>query len=186
MKVFSTSLKDVLIIEPLVFKDNRGFFMETYQRDRYITKGVVPEFLQDNFSYSVKGTLRGLHFQLPNTQAKLVQVLKGEILDVAVDIRKGSPTFGKWIGVTLNDTNNRQLYIPEGFAHGFAVLSEIVMFTYKCSDLYVPESERGILWNDPDIGIDWPFDDPILSDKDQHYSLLKDMDPEYLPVYKEG
>ncbi len=185
MKIFSTSLEGVIVIAPPVFKDNRGFFMETYHQDRYNDKGIRSGFVQDNFSYSVKGTLRGLHFQLPNTQAKLVQVFKGEIFDVAVDIRKGSPTFGKWVGVTLSDTNHKQLYIPEGFAHGFAVLSDIAIFTYKCSDFYAPGSEKGITWNDPDIGIDWPVDDPILSGKDQNYSPLNEMEPQDLPVYQE-
>ena len=170
MKLIETGIPGLVVIEPAVYGDDRGFFMETYHRERYIGNGIPSEFVQDNFSYSVKGTLRGLHFQLPNAQAKLVQVLKGEIFDVAVDIRRGSPTFGKWVGVTLSDANCRQLYIPEGFAHGFAVLSDIVMFTYKCSDFYAPDSEKGIIWNDSDVGIDWPVDDPILSAKDQGFT----------------
>ncbi len=185
MNFFETSLKDVMIVEPRRFNDNRGFFMETYHKDRYQAGGITTGFVQDNFSYSIKGTLRGLHFQWPNAQAKLVQVLMGEIFDVAVDIRKGSPAFGHWVGVVLSETNGRQLFIPEGYAHGFAVLSDTAMFTYKCSDFYAPESEGGVIWNDPDIGIEWPVKDPILSDKDQMYTQLKDLDPEKMPTYKE-
>ncbi len=185
MNIFETDIDDVLIIEPDVFKDNRGFFLETYQEKRYIEAGIKSDFIQDNLSYSVRGTLRGLHYQLPNAQAKMVQVIKGEIYDVAVDIRRGSPAFGQWVGVHLSGDNKRQLFIPEGFAHGFCVLSETALFTYKCSDYYSPESEKGILWSDPDLGIDWPINDPILSDKDGKYVCLNDAKPEYLPVYED-
>jgi len=183
MKVLKTSIEDVLIIEPQVFSDSRGFFMETYQQDRYERDGIHAVFVQDNFSCSVQGTLRGLHYQFPNAQKKLVQVLKGEVFDVAVDIRVGSPTFGKWAGVLLSEANHRQLFIPEGFAHGFAVLSSEAIFLYKCSDYYAPNSEKGIIWNDPDLDIAWPIPEPILSEKDMRYPCLKDMNLEELPPY---
>ena len=186
MKVISTSLKGVLLIEPSVFEDKRGFFMETYQQKKYTGSGIESNFIQDNLSFSVRGTLRGLHYQLPHAQAKLVQVIKGEIFDVTVDIRRDSPTFAKWIGVNLSGENRRQLYIPEGFAHGFCVLSETAIFTYKCSDFYSPDSERGILWSDPDIGVDWPVENPVLSEKDRKYDYLKDVPPEYLPTYEKS
>ena len=186
MKVLTTSLDGVLIIEPDVFGDQRGFFMETYQRQRYNAAGIETDFLQDNLSFSVKGTLRGLHYQHPHSQAKLVQVVQGEIYDVAVDIRRGSPTFGQWTGVHLSDENKRQFFIPEGFAHGFAVLSDTALFMYKCSDLYVPDSEGGLLWSDPDLGIDWPLSEPLLSDKDRRYPHLKDIPADRLPPYGGG
>ena len=186
MKVLPTSLEGVLLIEPFVFEDKRGFFMETYQKETYRELGIDSNFVQDNLSYSVRGTLRGLHYQLPHAQAKLVQVIKGEIFDVTMDIRSGSPTLGKWAGVHLSDKNRRQLYIPEGFAHGFCVLSETAIFTYKCSDFYSPDSERGILWSDPDIGVDWPVENPVLSEKDRNYDYLKDVPPEYLPTYEKS
>ena len=181
MKVISTSLKGVLLIEPSVFEDKRGFFMETYQQKKYRESGIDSDFVQDNLSYSVRRTLRGLHYQFPHAQAKLVQVITGEIYDVAVDIRRGSPTFGKWIGVHLSDKNKRQIYLPEGFAHGFCVLSETALFMYKCSDLYAPDCEGGILWSDPDIGIEWPVESPLLSEKDSRFACLRDMPPERLP-----
>ncbi|RJP74851.1 MAG: dTDP-4-dehydrorhamnose 3,5-epimerase [Desulfobacteraceae bacterium] len=183
MKVTSTDLKEVLLIEPRVFADNRGYFYEAYHRERYFENGIRSTFIQDNFSYSVQGTLRGLHYQSPKPQAKLVQILQGEIYDIAVDIRKGSPTFGNWVGVYLSDRNKRQLFIPEGFAHGFAVLSPVALFAYKCSDLFSPECEGGIKWNDPDLGIRWPLDKPILSEKDSGYPCLKDIESGRLPVY---
>ncbi len=186
MKVISTSLKGVLLIEPSVFEDKRGFFMESYQQKKYMDSGIESNFIQDNLSCSVRGTLRGLHYQLPHAQAKLVQVIKGEIFDVTVDIRSGSPTFAKWAGVHLSGENRRQLYIPEGFAHGFCVLSETAIFTYKCSDFYSPDSERGILWSDPDIGVDWPVENPVLSDKDSKYVFLKDLPSQHLPVYEQS
>jgi len=175
MNIIKTVLEDVVIIEPEVFRDNRGFFMETYSRDRYKEAGVVCDFVQDNLSYSVKGTLRGLHFQIKRPQAKLVQVITGEIFDVAVDIRPGSSTFGKWTGVYLSEKNKRQLFIPEGFAHGFCVISETAHFLYKCSDFYFQHDEGGIIWSDPDIGIDWPVKDPIVSEKDKQLPRLFDV-----------
>ncbi|MFO7560902.1 MAG: dTDP-4-dehydrorhamnose 3,5-epimerase [Desulfobacterales bacterium] len=183
MKVLKTPLEEVLIVEPQVFSDSRGFFMETYHKDRYERNGMDAVFVQDNFSCSVQGTLRGLHYQFPNAQKKLVQVLKGEVFDVAVDIRKGSPAFGKWTGVILSETNRRQLFIPEGFAHGFAVLSSEAIFSYKCSDFYTPHSEKGIVWNDPDLDIEWPIAAPILSEKDTKYPCLQDVNPKDLPSY---
>lgn len=183
MKIVPTSLPDVIILEPDVFTDDRGFFMETYQKERYETYGITCGFAQDNISFSVKDTLRGLHYQYPNEQAKLVQVVQGEVFDVAVDIRKGSPTFGKWAGEILSGENRRQLYIPEGFAHGFCVTSPDALFVYKCSTYYSPENEHGILWSDPDIGIKWPVTSPLLSDKDKKYPCLKDMQEKQLPKY---
>jgi dTDP-4-dehydrorhamnose 3,5-epimerase len=182
MKIIKTELEGALIIEPRVFEDTRGYFMETYQQERYKDAGIDKVLVQDNLSYSVKNTLRGLHYQINKPQAKLVQVLKGKVFDVAVDIRKDSSTYGKWVGVELSDVNNRQFYIPEGFAHGFCVLSETAYFVYKCSDYYSPEDEGGILWSDPDIGIKWPVSEPVLSEKDMKYSCLKEIKPEMLPV----
>jgi len=183
MKVIETSLPGVLIIEPKIFDDARGFFMETYHEERYREAGVDCRFVQDNFSYSVYGTLRGLHYQYPHGQAKLVQVLMGEVFDVAVDIRRGSPTFGQWYGEYLSDKNRRQLLIPEGYAHGFCVLSKTALFIYKCTDFYEPGSERGILWSDPGLGIEWPVDNPLLSEKDSNYQCLSDVPDDSLPVY---
>lgn len=181
MKIIPTSLKEVLIIEPGVFKDQRGFFMETWNQKRYEDSGIVQTFVQDNLSFSVKGTLRGLHFQIKYPQAKLVQAVSGEIYDVAVDIRPGSPTFGHWTGVYLSEENKRQLLIPQGFAHGFCVLSETAHFMYKCSDFYRPEDEGGISWSDPQIGIDWPVKNPIISEKDAKFPLLSECPNEKLP-----
>jgi len=183
MNVIDTPLPGVLLIEPDVFGDRRGYFMETYHRQRYRQSGIRPEFVQDNLSSSCRGTLRGLHYQLPHAQAKLVQVLQGEVFDVAVDIRQGSPHFGRWTGVRLSAENSRQLFVPPGFAHGFCVLSETALFLYKCSDFYHPECEEGILWCDPGIGIDWPVETPLLSDKDQRYAPLEQIPPERLPSY---
>ena len=166
MKIITTSIEGVLIIEPEVFEDSRGFFMEIYHRDRYMTSGINRVFVQDNLSYSVQGTLRGLHYQIGTPQAKLVQVITGEVFDVTVDIRADSPTFGKGTGFHISDQNRRQLFIPEGFAHGFCVISEVAYFLYKCSDFFAPDDEGGILWSDPDIGIDWPVEHPIISEKD--------------------
>jgi dTDP-4-dehydrorhamnose 3,5-epimerase len=180
MNIITTSIPGVLIIEPKVFRDSRGFFMETYHQNRYRESEINRSFVQDNLSFSVKGTLRGLHFQVKRPQAKLVQVISGEIFDVAVDIRPSSPTFGKWIGVYLSDQNSRQVFIPEGFAHGFCVLSETAHFLYKCSDFYAPEDEGGILWSDPEIGIDWPVAAPIISDKDKRYPRLSELLPDQL------
>jgi dTDP-4-dehydrorhamnose 3,5-epimerase len=182
MNIMTTSIEGVLIIEPDVFEDNRGFFMETYNRNRYITCGINTVFVQDNLSYSMQGVVRGLHYQIKNSQAKLIQVISGEIFDVAVDIRPGSPTFGNWVGSYITDRNRRQLFIPQGFAHGFCVLSETAYFLYKCSDLFAPDDEAGILWSDPDIGIDWPVEDPIISEKDKQYPRLSEINPDRLPV----
>ena len=183
MKVTPTSLPDVRIIEPKAFEDRRGFFMETYHQRRYEQSNIDCIFVQDNLSHSVRGILRGLHYQLQYPQAKLVQVIRGAIFDVAVDIRQGSPTFGKWIGAHISDKNRHQIFVPEGFAHGFCVLSETADVLYKCTDFYAPDDEGGILWSDPGIGIDWPINDPLLSDKDSHYPCLKDVALERLPVY---
>ena len=183
MKVTETRLPGVLILEPKVFGDERGFFMETWQRERYREIGITADFAQDNLSFSGVGVLRGLHFQNPHAQGKLVQVLQGEVYDVAVDIRRGSPTFGQWAGVRLSSDNRRQLYVPPDFAHGFCVLSETALFSYKCTDYYHPETEGSILWNDPAIGIDWPIDSPSLSDKDREAPMLADVPPDRLPGY---
>ena len=184
MNIVTTSIEGILIIEPEVYEDSRGFFMETYNSDRYMKAGIDTVFVQDNLSYSVKNTVRGLHFQIKNPQAKLLQVITGEIFDVAVDIRQGSATFGKWTGFHLSDRNRRQLFIPQGFAHGFCVLSETAHFLYKCSDFYAPDDEGGIIWSDPDIGIDWPVEDPIISEKDKQYPNLSDLTEEQLPFLK--
>jgi len=183
MNVIETKLKGVLIIEPDVFGDERGYFMETYNLERYEKQGIKARFVQDNLSYSRKGVLRGLHYQHPHSQGKLVHVVKGEVFDVAVDIRIGSPTFGQWVGVVLSDLNKRQLYIPEGFAHGFLVMSDEALFAYKCTDFYHPEAEGGIIWNDPDLGIEWPEKNPVLSPKDAVYVPLRQIDAGRLPVY---
>ncbi len=175
MKVTRTPLEGVLIFEPKEHSDARGSFYEVYVRRKYEEHGVRDVFVQDNYSVSKKGVLRGLHYQLQPAQAKLVRVTRGEVFDVAVDLRKDSPTFGKWVGERLSEQNLKQMYIPVGFAHGFCVLSETAEFLYKCSDYYAPSGERGILWNDPDIGIDWPLDNPILSEKDQKLPLLRDL-----------
>ena len=182
MNIIPTDLEGVLIIEPDVFADPRGFFVETYQRRRYGQLGIESRFVQDNLSFSVKGALRGLHYQKKHPQAKLVQVITGEIFDVAVDIRPGSSGFGRWTGVTLSEKNKRQVLIPKGFAHGFCVCSETAHVLYKCSDYYRPDDEGGINWKDPDIRIDWPVKDPILSHKDRQFSFLRDLSPEQLPV----
>ena len=167
MELHETNLPGVWVIEPRVFEDARGFFMETYQQNRYVEAGITPRFVQDNYSHSQRGTLRGLHFQIQHPQAKLVQVLRGEIFDVAVDLRRDSPHFGRWTGVTLSETNHRQIYVPRGFAHGFCVLSNVAEVFYKCADLYDPEHERTLLWNDPDVGVEWPLEtDPLVSEKD--------------------
>lgn len=187
MKVLATKLPGVLIIEPQVYGDARGFFQETYHAQRYIDAGIVLPFVQDNHSRSGKGVLRGLHSQLTHPQGKLVRVTQGAVFDVAVDIRRGSPTFGKWAGAILSEDNFRQFYIPPGFAHGFLALSDRVDFLYKCTDYYHPEDEVGILWNDPDIGIDWPDIgmEYRLSDKDRNNPRLSEL-TDRLPRYAEG
>jgi dTDP-4-dehydrorhamnose 3,5-epimerase len=182
MKVTPTELPEVLLIEPKVYGDTRGFFYESFQTTRYGDAGIRGPFVQDNLSRSVRGTLRGLHFQEPRSQGKLVQVLRGSVFDVAVDVRRGSPWFGKWVGVELSEAVPRQLWIPPGFAHAFCVLSESADFFYKCTEVYVPEAERGIAWNDPTIGIRWPVERPLLSAKDQTAPRL-DAAP-VLPEYR--
>ena len=174
MQVSKTPIDGLLIIEPKVFADPRGMFYEVYSESKYNEHGI-PRFGQDNHSVSKQGVLRGLHYQVNSGQDKLVRVTQGEIFDVAVDIRKRSPTYGKWWGLSLSETNNLQLYIPVGFAHGFCVLSESAEVLYKCSDYYSPEDERGILWDDPDLAIDWPIKGPILSEKDAVYPLFSEL-----------
>jgi len=173
MKVIETSLPGVLILEPQVYKDDRGFFLETYHRQRFAEHGIIAEFVQDNRSRSAKNILRGLHYQLRHPQGKLCHVIRGEVFDVAVDIRRDSPTFGQWTSVVLSENNFRQLYVP-GFAHGYCALTDDVDFTYKCTERYYPEDDRSIIWNDPQIGIDWPVDSPLVSDKDRRAPLLAD------------
>ncbi len=186
MKVIAAELPGVLLLEPKVFGDARGFFLETWQAARYHEAGLPERFVQDNHSRSRRGVLRGLHYQLTQPQGKLVWVTRGAVFDVAVDIRRGSPTFGRWYGCVLDDVDHRQLYIPPGFAHGFCVLSEEADFFYKCTDYYHPPSERGIAWDDPDIGIEWPLREVSLSDKDQDNRRLAAQIPENLPVYSDS
>ena len=177
-----TSIEGVYIIENQVFGDERGYFMETYQKDLFDEAGLEFNFVQDNQSRSKKGVLRGLHFQYTQPQGKLVRVIKGEVFDVAVDLRPGSKTYGKWEGVILSEENKKQFYIPEGFAHGFLVLSDIAEFTYKCTDFYNPGDEGGIKWDDPEIGIEWPMDDIdelILSEKDQKWKTLAETETDF-------
>ena len=170
-------IADVLLIKPKIYKDSRGFFMETFKSSEFVAAGISANFIQDNQSRSVKGVLRGLHYQLPPAaQAKLVRCLSGKIFDVAVDIRKNSATFGQWVGATLSSESGEMLYIPEGFAHGFLTLSDTADVLYKVSGKYAPELERGIIWNDADIGIDWPEDDVLLSEKDEKNPGLMDAD----------
>ena len=179
MQFTPTTISDVILIEPRVFGDQRGFFMETYQSIIFAENGITAQFLQDNHSGSQRGTLRGLHYQIRKTQGKLLRVVSGEIFDAAVDLRQSSPTFGQWVGEILSAENKRQLWVPPGFAHGFYVLSEWAELTYKTTDLYAPEWERTLLWNDPEIGIDWPFlpgAEPILSSKDQNGTLFANAD----------
>lgn len=166
MQVIETGIPGLLVIEPKVFGDDRGYFLESWNKTRYWEAGLKEDFCQDNMSFSRKGILRGLHLQNPNPQGKLVSVAMGDVFDVAVDLRKGSPTFSKWYGVHLSGVKKNQLFVPKGFAHGFCVLSETALFTYKCTDFYNPKSEFSIIWNDPDIGVKWPIDQPELSAKD--------------------
>lgn len=182
MKIELTSIAGVWVITPRVFQDPRGCFMETFQRERFEAAGLPCDFVQDNLSFSCRNTLRGLHFQNPGGQAKLVQAIQGEIFDVAVDIRLASPTFGQWFGHRLSDANKRQMLIAAGLAHGFCVLSETAHVTYKCTDYYAPTQEHGIHWSDPDIDIEWPIDNPLLSEKDRAYPRLKDLSRAMLPV----
>ena len=171
------AVQDIILIEPKKFPDDRGFFMETYKHSDFSRNGIREYFVQDNYSRSSRGILRGLHYQRnPYAQGKLVQCLKGRIFDVAVDIRKSSPTFGNWVSAELSEENSLMLYVPPGFAHGFIVLSETADVLYKCTKEYAPDSDRGIIWNDPDINIQWPVKEPILSDKDKRHPFLKDAD----------
>jgi len=167
LRARATAIPEVLIIEPDVHKDDRGYFMEIYHEKRYREMGIDVTFVQDNLSCSVKGTLRGLHYQQPNPQSKLIQVIQGEIFDVAVDIRTNSSTFGKWVGEILSDQNKRQFFIPAGFAHGYCVLSDTALVMYKCSVFYSPKDEKGILWNDSTLNIKWPILKPLVSEKDR-------------------
>ncbi len=185
MKLIDTDIPGVYLLEPKVFRDERGFFFESYNQKTFSNLGIDKVFVQDNHSRSSKNVLRGLHYQIGKPQAKLVRVIKGEVWDVALDIRRGSPTFGKWTAETLSEENQRILYIPEGFAHGFYVLSDTAEFEYKCSDLYFPEGERGIAWDDPDLAISWPLEgkQPILSGKDLKFGTLKARPKEDLPTY---
>jgi dTDP-4-dehydrorhamnose 3,5-epimerase len=183
MNVVETSLPGVKIIEPKIFGDARGFFVETWQADRYRANGLPSAWVQDNLSRSCRGVLRGLHYQYPQPQGKLVYVLEGEVLDVAVDIRVGSPTFGQSMVAQLSGKTKTQIYLPPGFAHGFYVLSETALFAYKCTTPYAPQFDRGILWNDPDLKIDWPTSTPSLSAKDEQHRRLCDVPRELLPPY---
>jgi dTDP-4-dehydrorhamnose 3,5-epimerase len=175
MNVVSGELAGLVLIEPKVFGDSRGFFMETWNRDRYREAGLAADFVQDNLSFSRRGALRGLHFQNPTPQGKLVSVLQGEVFDVAVDLRRSSPTFSKWQGLTLSGDNKRQFFVPPGFAHGFVVLSETALFHYKCTEPYSPGSELTIRWDDPDLDIQWPMKSPTLSEKDARGLRLRDV-----------
>ncbi len=184
MNVKETKLAGVLVLEPNVFSDERGFFLETWNSVRHEDAGIEGPFVQDNVSFSKKGVLRGLHFQYPQSQGKLVQVLSGQVVDIAVDVRVGSPTFGHWISEVISDANHKQIYIPPGFAHGYCVTSQKAVFSYKCTDFYNPATESGIIWNDSDLNIDWPIKEPILSPKDASYSRLKDLSPDKLPHFR--
>ena len=176
MYVIKRTLDGCVIIEPKVFGDERGFFLETFQAERYASEaGITLPFVQDNHSRSSKSVLRGLHFQKTKPQGKLVRVVRGQVYDVTVDIRKGSPTYGQWEGLTLSEENKTQLWVPPGFAHGFVVLSDTADFEYKCTDYYDPSDEGSILWNDSDLDIPWPIDNPILSNKDASADRLSDL-----------
>lgn len=181
MKVIRTGLPGVVVVEPQVFDDARGYFYESYNQAKFHQAGIDARFMQSNVSRSAKGVLRGLHYQWPNPQGKLVSVLEGEVFDVAVDIRRDSDTFGRWVGAVLSADNRRHFWIPEGFAHGFCVLSDFATFTYQCTALYERAADRGIRWNDADIGIDWPLSSPQLSDKDAGMPFLNEVGAEHLP-----
>jgi dTDP-4-dehydrorhamnose 3,5-epimerase len=181
MKIIPVDLPEIVLIEPKIFEDRRGYFLETYQTQRYSNHGIAVTFVQDNLSFSHRGVVRGLHYQLQKPQGKLVMVLQGEIIDLVLDIRLGSPTFGKWSKNTLSAENHRQLYVPPGFSHGFAVTSETATVLYKVTDYYCPGDEYGILWNDAALGIDWPFTEAILSDKDAQFPSLQDVPEALLP-----
>lgn len=184
MRVQQTKLPGVLILEPLRFGDSRGYFYELWNEQRSREAGLSVRFVQDNISRSQYGVLRGLHYQHPSGQGKLVSVLSGAVFDVAVDVRKGSPSYGQWLGEYLSGDNGKQLFIPEGYAHGFVVVSEFALFHYKCTESYNPETEHTVLWNDPDLGIDWPVTDPSLSEKDKRGVRLRDLQSKDLPDYQ--
>ena len=183
MIVEHTPLSGLLLIKPDIFGDERGYFQESWNLRRYTDAGLDRHFVQDNLSFSRKGILRGLHFQNPHAQGKLVSVLRGEVFDVAVDVRADSPTFGQWYGVTLSEDNHLQLFVPEGFAHGFCVTSDTALFAYKCTDFYFPGNEVGFRWDDPEVGIQWPVEKPLLSPKDIALPLLRELASEQLPAY---
>jgi dTDP-4-dehydrorhamnose 3,5-epimerase len=184
LEFVQTTLPGIIMIKSVVFQDPRGFFMETFHQEKYREGGIDGVFVQDNFSHSQKNTLRGLHYQLRYPQGKLIYALRGEIFDVVVDIRQGSPTFGKWESFILSGENRYQLFVPEGYAHGFCILSDTADVVYKCTDFYAPNDDFGVLWSDPTIGIDWPVKEPLLSEKDTKYPVLDDMPEESLPVFK--
>jgi dTDP-4-dehydrorhamnose 3,5-epimerase len=184
MKVIRTDLPGCLVLEPQVFGDERGYFYESFNRDKLAAAGLAPDFVQGNVSSSTRGVLRGLHYQWPKPQGKLVSVLEGEVWDVAVDIRRGSPTFGRWAAAILSADNKRHFWIPEGYAHGFVTLSERALFTYLCTATYDRDADAGIRWNDADLAIDWPVGAPVLSDKDARAPFLAEVAQEQLPVYE--
>ena len=186
MKIIETKLPGVVLVQPRIFGDARGFFLETHHQLRYQQHGIHAVFVQDNHSRSQQGVIRGLHCQQQHSQGKLVTVTRGQVLDVVIDIRLGSPTFGEHISIILDDENHLQLYLPPGFAHGFCVLSETADFTYKCTEYYHPEDEVGIRFDDPDLGIAWPIKTPSLSEKDANHAFLKDIPREKLPKYVEA
>jgi dTDP-4-dehydrorhamnose 3,5-epimerase len=183
MKKIETAIEGLFLIEPSLYRDERGFFFESYHQEKFSEMGITSRFVQDNHSKSVKGTLRGLHYQIAQPQAKLCRVIQGAVLDVAVDIRRGSPWFGKYVSTILSDENHQQIYIPEGFAHGYLVLTETAEFLYKCNNFYSPEYERGVLWNDPEIAIDWDVEAPILSAKDRQHLPLARIAAADLPLF---
>lgn len=183
MIISESSLPGVFVIEPKLFGDKRGFFLETFRANVFEEHGIPTQFVQDNHSRSTRGVLRGLHYQLVQPQGKFVRVATGSVFDVAVDVRQGSPNFGQWFGAELNEDNMKMMYVPPGFAHGFVVLSETADFIYKCTDYYHPDSEQGIAWDDPDIGIEWPISDVMLSEKDKLNPRLQDQNPDLLPDY---
>ena len=190
MEIIKTHLPGVIVFEPKIFGDSRGFFLESYREDVFAEAGINAKFVQDNHSRSTKGVLRGLHYQMTQTQGKLVRVVSGKVFDVAVDVRKSSPTFGQWYGIQLDEQSMRMMYVPPGYAHGFVVLSDTADFLYKCTDYYHPQSENGIAWNDPDIGIEWPLkelpqSEVSLSEKDKVNPRLKDQLEDRLPSYKD-
>ena len=175
MKISTTEFPGLVLIKPKIFGDARGYFYESWNKERYESAGITEDFVQDNISFSSRGVLRGLHYQKPYTQGKLVSVLIGEVWDVVVDLRRSSPTFGKWRGFTLTGECKEQLYVPRGFAHGFCVISETALFQYKCTDRYSPESERGIIWNDPTLAIPWPVHEPVVSEKDTKHPYFSEL-----------